>query len=99
MSDKKKILVIDDDKDIVIYLTTLMEDNGYDTVSAVDGVDGLAKVKAEKPDLILLDIMMPGLDGYEVAKRLKAEPRTKDIVIAMVSKRMRIWRWSSNGRL
>ena len=50
MSDKRKILVIDDDPDIVIFLTTLLEDNGYDHVSAGDGQEGLDRARAEKPD-------------------------------------------------
>ena len=66
-----KILVVDDEPDVQTYLTTLFQDNGYDTVSAEDGVKGLAMAKSEKPDLITLDVMMPPPDGWELLQRLR----------------------------
>ena len=85
MSDKKKILVIDDDPDIVTYLTTLLDDNGYAYVSAVDGVDGLAKVKAEHPDLILLDITMPEKSGVRFYRDVREDDDLKSIPVVMVT--------------
>ncbi len=69
-----KILVIDDDPDIVDVLTVLLEEEGYEVVSANDGKEGLARIKEENPDLIILDLLMPILDGYGVCKTLQ-DPR------------------------
>ena len=81
---KKLVLVVDDEKQIVdLIKLTLGDDYVYD--EAYSGEEALKKVQSAKPDLILLDIMMPGMDGYEVAKRLRADSETRDIVIAMVS--------------
>jgi len=81
---KKVIMIVDDEKHIVDLIKLSLGDE-YEFIVAYSGEEALKKVEEKKPNLILLDIMMPGLDGYEVAKRLKAEPKTKDIVIAMVS--------------
>ena len=56
---RKKVLVLDDEPNVVAYLETLLQDNGYDTVSAGDGREGMEKARSEKPDLITLDILMP----------------------------------------
>jgi len=72
----KKILVVDDESDIAELFCFRLRTEGFEAVAAHDGTDGLAKAKSEKPDLILLDIMMPGLDGWEVEKRLRAEAAT-----------------------
>ena len=69
-----KILIIDDDPDIVDALYVLLEGEGLDVVSAYDGEEGLAKIKEENPDLIILDLLMPKMDGYEVCKTLQ-DPR------------------------
>lgn len=82
--DKKVILIADDEPHIVdLIKLSLGED--YEFMEAVDGKEVLKLVEKKKPDLILLDIMMPGLDGYEVCRRLRANPDTKDILIAMIS--------------
>jgi len=85
MSDKKKILCIDDDADLVTYMTTLLEDNGYDTVSAADGAEGLDKAKAEKPDLILLDITMPEKSGVKFYREVRGDDALKDTPVCMVT--------------
>lgn len=77
----KKILVIDDEPELVKAVKIRLESNGYEVETAYDGPTGLEKTKEFKPDLILLDIIMPGMNGYEVSKKLKAEPDTKDIPI------------------
>ena len=70
----KKILVVDDDPDILEALTMILESRGYQVVTAQDGVEGLANLKAEKPDLMILDLLMPKMDGFAVCKELQ-DPR------------------------
>jgi two-component system cell cycle response regulator DivK len=67
----KKILIVEDNEDSRELVVKVLRNKGYETVEAVDGEDALEKAVAERPDLILLDISLPKLDGYEVAKRLK----------------------------
>jgi len=69
-----KILVVDDDPDILEAITLILEARGYQVVTARDGIDALNKLKEEKPDLMILDLMMPRLDGFGVCKELK-DPR------------------------
>jgi len=69
-----KILVIDDDPDILDAVTMILESQGYEVVTARDGVEGLATLKAENPDLIILDLLMPKMDGFAVCKELQ-DPR------------------------
>ena len=85
MGDAKKIIIIDDDPQIVLFLTTLLEDHGYATISAVDGVDGLEKVKADKPDLILLDITMPEKSGVRFYRDVRDDEALKEIPVIMVT--------------
>ena len=81
---RKKILIVDDDKNIV-QLVKLTLGTDYDYAEAYNGHDAIEKAKKERPNLILLDIMMPGMDGYEVCHKLRADPETKDILVAMLS--------------
>ncbi len=85
MSDKKKIIVIDDDPDIVTYLTTLLGDNGYDTLKASDGQEGIEKTRAERPDLILLDITMPEKSGVKYYREVRDDPDLQKIPVVMVT--------------
>ena len=85
MTTKKKILVIDDDPNLVVYLTTLLGDHGYSTVSAKDGKEGLEKIQSEKPDLVLLDITMPEKSGVRFYRDLKENPATKAVPVVMVT--------------
>ena len=71
MSDEKKILIVDDDKDIVKIVTTMLEGRGWDVTAAYNGREALDMVNASRPDIILLDIMMPEMNGIEVLKRIK----------------------------
>ena len=80
-----KVLIIDDDADIVEAMRLVMEKRGHKVSFAADGNEGLAKARAEKPDVIILDVMMPGLDGFEVARELKKDSRTRDISILMLT--------------
>jgi len=81
----KRILLADDEEDIKTVVKMLLESHGYEVATAFDGLDTLDKAKTEKPDLILLDIMMPVLNGFEVCKRLKEDQETADIPIIMLS--------------
>ena len=69
-----KILVVDDDPDILVAVTMILESQGYEVVTARDGIEGLATLKAEHPDLMILDLMMPKMDGFAVCKELQ-DPR------------------------
>jgi CheY-like chemotaxis protein len=81
----KKILVIDDEPDMVTFLCTLLEDNGYETVTAVDGEEGLAKVKSDRPDLVSLDLLMPNKTGIKMFREMRKDDDTKDIPVVMVT--------------
>ena len=80
-----RILVVDDEPSIVKLVKTTLEGRGYTVDEAFDGVEALAQAKLHQPDLILLDIMMPRMDGTEVRKRLLADPETKDIPVIHLS--------------
>ncbi len=71
---QEKILLVDDDPDILDALTMILEAKGYQVVTAQDGIKGLANLKAEKPDLLILDLLMPKMDGFAVCKELQ-DPR------------------------
>ncbi|MGH2522430.1 MAG: response regulator [Anaerolineales bacterium] len=85
MDKRPKILIVDDEPFNVDYLEQELEDLSYDTLSAANGQEALAQVLAESPDLVLLDIMMPILDGFEVLARLKADKTTRDIPVIIIS--------------
>lgn len=79
----EKILIIDDDIDTLKLVGLMLQKQGYQIVAANNGPDGLARAFSEAPDIILLDVMMPDMDGYEVARRLRADPRTAATPILM----------------
>jgi CheY-like chemotaxis protein len=85
MADKKKILIVDDEDDVCVYLSTFLEDNGYATIIARDGVEALAKVESESPDLITLDITMPEKSGVRFYRDMKEDPRRKATPIIIVT--------------
>jgi two-component system, OmpR family, alkaline phosphatase synthesis response regulator PhoP len=82
---KGKILVVDDEIYIVHILDFSLGMEGYEVMTALDGEQALEKARASHPDLIVLDIMMPKLDGYETCKMLKADESTKDIPVILLS--------------
>ena len=82
---KKTILVIDDEPHVVTYLKTLLEDNGYDTISANDGARGFEMAKEHKPDLVCLDITMPETTGIRFYRNLKNDEALKDIPVVVVT--------------
>ncbi len=84
---KKKILVVDDEEDILHFLELVLREKGYEVVTAANGHDALTTAQIQKPDLVLLDIMMPQMDGWEVLKLLRVDDDTADIPVAMLSAR------------
>lgn len=82
---KKKILVVEDEADVASALSMLLEDRGYDIILAKDGPAALEKARSEKPDLILLDIMLPKIDGFKVARMLKFDENFRHIPIIMLT--------------
>jgi DNA-binding response OmpR family regulator len=81
----KKILIVDDEPSIIVALQFLMEQNGYETLVAFSGEEAMEAVASHRPDLILLDIMLPVVDGFEVCQRVRENPDWRDIRIVLVS--------------
>ena len=85
MAVKAKILIVDDDPDFVDATRTVLESEAYDVSVAFDGDEGLAKARAERPDLIILDIIMPDKDGFVVCEELKSDPNLADVPVMMLT--------------
>ncbi|MBD3309143.1 response regulator [candidate division KSB3 bacterium] len=83
----KRILVVDDEPSIVRPLTFVLKKSGYEVLTALNGEEGLTKARAEKPDLIFLDVMMPKKNGYEVCQALKHDPELRQIHIIILTAR------------
>ena len=81
----KKILLVDDDPDFVEAVSLILKPKKFDVVTAYDGIEGLKKAKSEKPDLIVLDVMMPEKDGYAVCKELKSSPQMSQIPVLLLT--------------
>jgi CheY-like chemotaxis protein len=84
---KKRILIIDDEEDLQVLATHALTLNrsDFEVIGARDGASGIQRAKDEKPAIIILDIVMPKMDGYEVCRRLKADPTTRDIPVVMLT--------------
>ncbi|MEW6095204.1 MAG: response regulator [bacterium] len=82
---KKRVLVIDDEPFLVKALKIRLEIAGYEVITAYDGLDGLNKAREEKPDLILLDVMLPKKNGYQICQHLKSDEQYKHIPIVMLT--------------
>jgi CheY-like chemotaxis protein len=85
MAPRKRILIVDDEEDILTYLSTLLQDHGYETRMAKDGIEALKKVEEDVPDLITLDISMPEKSGIRFYRDLKTSDRLKGIPIIIVT--------------
>ncbi len=85
MKDKAKILLVDDDEDFVEATKLVLESKPYEVVVAYDGDEGLAKARQERPDLIILDIIMPVKDGFNAAEQIKKDPELRDIPVLMLT--------------
>jgi CheY-like chemotaxis protein len=82
-----KILLVDDEPEILYLVRLMLEHEGYEVIEAKNGDECLKKLRSTAPDLILLDIMMPGLDGWEICRRIKADKETKNIPVVMLTVR------------
>ncbi len=82
-----KILVVDDDREMVELIDLFLGNAGFSTISAYSGEEALEKTFRERPDLILLDIMMPKVDGWEVLRRIKNDPEVRDTPVAFITAR------------
>src|SRR5262245_176677 len=85
MDANKTILIVDDHTSTRKVLEGLLAGQGYDLYFAADGPEGLAQAMALTPDVMLLDVMMPGMDGFEVCRRLRAEPRLAEVPVIMIT--------------
>ncbi|MGH2688778.1 MAG: response regulator [Actinomycetota bacterium] len=85
----KKILIVEDEKTLLKLESILLKSKGYRVVGATSGTEALALVQREKPDLVLLDVMLPGIDGFKVCAHLKGASETKDIPVVMLTARTR----------
>lgn len=86
MSDKIKVLIADDEPSLrLLVRATLQANENYDLVEACDGDEAWAMAQSEKPDILLLDIMMPGQSGFEVCEKIKNDAATKDIIVIMLT--------------
>ncbi len=85
MSEKKKILIVDDEADVLTYLTALFQDHGYDTITAEDGIKGFDLAKSEKPDLITLDITMPDQSGVRTYRYYKGNDELRNTPVIIIT--------------
>ena len=81
----EKILVVDDDDNAIAILQIVLEDQGYEVIMAQDGKTALEMVHKAKPDIVLLDVMMPDMNGYQVCEAIKSDPATRDIPVIMLT--------------
>ncbi|MFT5726436.1 MAG: CheY-like chemotaxis protein [Desulforhopalus sp.] len=85
MTEKKKVLLVDDDPDFAEAVKVIVQSGGYDVRVACDGQEGLEAVAAERPDIIILDVMMPVMDGHKACAALKGNKETADIPIILLT--------------
>ncbi len=85
MSEKKTILVVDDEPDFCSIVQGQLEKEGFEVEIAYNGIEGLEKVRANPPDAIVLDVMMPEMDGYEVCRKLKADEKYENIPVILLT--------------
>lgn len=85
MADQRRVLVVDDEPDVLLLCRVNLEFEGYDVVEAHDGIEALEQVRATNPDIVLLDVMMPRKDGWQVLAEIKADLDLKDIPVVMLT--------------
>lgn len=83
--EQRKILIVEDEESLLKLESILLTTRGYNVTGVSDGLTALREVEENRPDLVLLDIMMPGIDGFEVCRRLKENSNTKDIPVVMLT--------------
>ncbi len=86
----RRILAVDDEPHILKLVAFSLKAKGFEVLEATDGLSAVAVAEAEKPDLILMDVMMPALDGYEACRRIKANPATADIPVVMLTAKAQV---------
>jgi DNA-binding response OmpR family regulator len=92
MGDKsERVLIIEDEKDMAFLISEGLKSEGYQTDIAYDGLEGLSKLKKTRPDIVILDIMLPKLDGRDVLKRAKEDPEVSDIPVIILSAKSEQW--------
>jgi len=79
------VLVADDDKDVLELVAAVLEEEGYEIETARDGLEALDRLSTRRPDLALLDVRMPGVDGVELSRRIRRNPRTRDVPVILLS--------------
>ena len=101
MAEKRKVLVVDDEPDVLLLCRVNLEFEGYEVVEASDGERAMEQVRAERPDIVLLDVMMPKMDGWQVLAAIKDDPELKDIPVVMLTAKVQdqdqIRGWSSGA--
>jgi DNA-binding response OmpR family regulator len=85
MADKKYVLIVDDDPDLVETVSMILESKGYDVGKAYDGIEGEEAIKKRRPDVLVLDVMMPRKNGYQLCKELKSNKWTSDIPVILLT--------------
>ena len=81
----KRILIVEDDPSVLRATSYILEKEGYEVLTAQDGLEGLKKAREDNPDLLVLDVMLPGIDGFEICHSLRGEPQTAELPILMFS--------------
>ncbi|MEX1177005.1 MAG: response regulator [Nitriliruptor sp.] len=101
MAEQRTVLVVDDEPDVLLLCRVNLEFEGYRVLEAGDGEQALARLAEELPDVVLLDVMMPKLDGWAVLERIKADPRTAEIPVVMLTAKVQdhdqVRGWSSGA--
>jgi CheY-like chemotaxis protein len=82
---KKKVMIVDDERNLRELISAILEPEGYEVIQAEDGEDALEKLKTIRPDLILLDMMMPGMSGREVCEKIRTNEKTKDLKVVFLT--------------
>lgn len=85
--DRKKILLVDDSSTVLLMEKMILSKSEYDVVTARDGIEGVEKARNERPDLILMDVVMPRMDGFEAVRKLREDAATRSIPVIMVTTR------------
>ena len=91
---KKKIMIVDDEDNLIELVTAILEQEGYEVIPASSGQEALEKLKSVKPDLVLLDMMMPGMSGREVCEKIRANPKTRGLKVIFLT----VARFSEMGK-
>jgi CheY-like chemotaxis protein len=101
MADRRRVLVVDDEPDVLLLCRVNLEFEGYEVMEAADGVEAMSRVRERRPDVILLDVMMPRMDGWQVLTELKSDEQLRDIPVVMLTAKVQdqdqIRGWSSGA--